>query len=106
MEPSPEAAKEEAPASQRRSAKRARFLDDFPEHEGLARAAAAFENGNYAEVRRLCQKLVEHEQDEDVRACARDLLRRIAPDRLVVGILWASFALLLLVSLWAYGHGH
>jgi len=88
-----------------RFAKRARFLDDFPEHEGLSRAAAAFENGNYAEVGRLCQSLLESETDDEVRACAKDLKRRIEPDRLIVGILWASFALLALITLWAYGHG-
>ena len=107
MEPSSENPIEEATAQGRpsRSARRARFLDDFPEHLGLSRAASAFENGNYAEVRSLCQKLLESEEDENVRACAKDLLRRIEPDRLIVGVLWASFALLVLVTLWAYGHG-
>jgi hypothetical protein len=81
------------------------FLDDFPEHEGLSRAVTAFENGNYAEVRKLCQKLLEHEQDADVRRAATELLRRIEPDRLVVAILWASFVLLGIVILWAYGRG-
>jgi hypothetical protein len=86
--------------------KRARFLDGFPEHEGLSRAVTAFENGNYAETRRLCEQLLESEQDEDVRDAANELLRRMQPDRMIVVILWASFALLALVALSVYGHGH
>lgn len=86
--------------------KRARFLDGFPEHEGLSRAVAAFEDGNYAETRRLCEQLLDTEEDEDVRDAASELLRRMEPDRMIVIILWASFALLALVALAVYGHGH
>jgi hypothetical protein len=82
---------------------RARFLARFPSHEGLALAVAAFENGNYAKVRDLCEGLLDVEQDADVRQAASELLRRIKPDRLVVTILWGSFVLLALVILWAYG---
>ena len=88
------------------SSKHARFLDSFPEHAGLSRAVAAFEDGNYAETRRRCEELLDHEEDEDVRDAARELLHRMNPDRLIVGILWASFALLALVTLWVYSHGH
>lgn len=88
------------------SGKHARFLDRFPEQEGLSRAVTAFENGNYAETRRLCEQLLEHEEDEDVRDAARELLRRMEPDRLIVAFLWASFALLALITLWVYSHGH
>lgn len=86
--------------------KRARFLDAFPEHEGLSRAVSAFENGNYAEARALCDQLLEREEDDEVRDATRDLVRRMQPDRLIVKILWASFALLALVVLWVYSHGH
>ena len=86
--------------------KRAQFLDGFPEHEGLSRAVSAFENGNYAETRRLCEQLLDTDTDEDVRDAASELLRRMQPDRMVVAILWASFAMLALVALAVYGHGH
>ncbi len=86
--------------------KHARFLDSFPEHEGLSRAVSAFENGNYAETRRLCEQLLDNEENEEVRDAARELLHRMQPDRLIIGILWASFALLALVVLWVYSHGH
>ena len=85
---------------------RAAFLEDFPEHEALSLAVTAFENGNYAEVRKLCQELLKREDDTEVRRAATELLRRIEPDRLVVAVLWASFLMLALVVLWAYGHGH
>ena len=86
--------------------KHARFLDSFPEHEGLSRAVSAFENGNYAQARTLCDELLDREEDEDVRDAARELIRRMQPDRLIVAILWASFALLALIVLRVYGHGH
>lgn len=89
----------------RRSPARPRFLSRFPEHEGLSQAVAAYERGNYAEVRILCNRLLEREEDADVRESAAELLRRIEPDRLIVAILWGSFILLGLVILWAYGHG-
>ena len=88
------------------SGKHANFLDSFPEHAGLSRAVAAFEAGNYAETRRRCEELLDREEDEDVRDAAQELLHRMNPDRLIVGILWASFALLALVTLWVYSHGH
>ncbi len=99
----PERAASDAPDGE--PASRLPFLDGFPEHEGLSRAVSAFENGNYAEVRKLCQELLEREEDTEVRRAATELLRRIEPDRLVVAILWASFVLLGIVILWAYGHG-
>lgn len=88
-----------------RSPARARFLDRFPSHEGLFQAVLAFESGNYADVRHLCEGLLRKENDPEVRRAANELLRRINPDRLVVAILWGSFVLLGLVVLWAYGQG-
>jgi len=103
----PDTPAEQAPPNESSAPlKRAAFLDRFPEHEDLSRAVTAFENGNYAEVRQICSRLLDSEEDEEVRDCARELLRRIEPDRLIVGVLWASFALFALIALWAYGHGH
>ncbi len=79
-------------------------MEGFPEHEGLSQAVAAFENGNFAQVRKLCQELLDREDDPEVRRAATELLRRIEPDRMIVAVLWASFLLLALVVLWVYGH--
>ncbi len=84
---------------------RAEFLSQFPEHDELKRAVTAFVNGNYRDVRSICSQLLERELDPEVLDAARDLLRRIEPDRLIVGFLWGSFVLLALIILWAYGHG-
>jgi len=89
----------------RRSPGRPRFLARFPEHAGLAKAALAYERGDYREVRALSKALLESEDDVDVRDAASELLRRIEPDRLIVAIVWSSFVLLGLIILWAYGHG-
>jgi hypothetical protein len=89
----------------RRSPSRPRFLDNFPKHEALSGAISAYEAGNYAEVRRQCEHLLLQEQDAQLRRAATELLRRIEPDRLIVVILWASFVLLGMVMIWAYGHG-
>jgi hypothetical protein len=98
-------AKARSKRQRRRSDARPEFLEGFPEHEGLSQAVAAFENGNYAQVRKLCQQLLDRENDHEVRRAATELLRRIEPDRMIVAILWASFLLLALVVLWVYGRG-
>lgn len=69
----------------------------------LQRAVDAFITGDYRTTRRLCSELLEQELDTDVHDAARELLRRLAPDRLVVGVLWGSFVLLAVIVLWAYG---
>ena len=89
----------------RQATARPRFLASFPKHEALSRAVSAYEVGNYAEVREQCEDLLSREKDAELRRAATELLRRIEPDRLVVTILWASFLLLGLVIVWAYGHG-
>lgn len=108
MQGSPGSSDDTKPAARRRrrrSPLRPRFLARFPDHEGLAKAVLAYERGDYAEVRVMSKSLLEREDDVDVREAAAELLRRIEPDRLIVAILWSSFALLALVILWAYGHG-
>jgi hypothetical protein len=91
--------------SANRQPERAQFLSRFPESDELAPAVSAFVKGNYRDVRRICNQLLESEADPEVHDAARELLRRLEPDRLVLSILWGSFALLALIVLWAYGHG-
>jgi hypothetical protein len=79
------------------------FLLSFPQSPELEPAVDAFLNGNYREVRRVCDNLLERDLDPDVQSAARELLRRLTPDPLIKGILWGSFVLLALIVLWAYG---
>lgn len=80
------------------------FLAELPDAVALKPAIAAFSSGNYRELNRICRDLLEHDEDPEVHAAARELLRRVEPDRFIVGVLWGSFALLVLLSLWAFGH--
>lgn len=83
---------------------RAKFLLRFPKDVELEPAVAAFIKGDYRETQRVCAELMRRDLDPDVHAAARELLRRLKPDRLILGILWGSFVLLALLVLWAYGH--
>ena len=78
------------------------FLLDFPEDPELERMIAAFEAGNYAEVRRLSAGVIEGAKDPDVRKAALELRRRIEPDPLSTYIVLISAALLLFLLVWAY----
>jgi hypothetical protein len=91
--------------SANRQPERAQFLARFADHDELEPAVSAFVNGNYRDVRIICSQLLESEVDPEVHDAARELLRRIEPDRLILTILWGSFVLLALIVLWAYGHG-
>lgn len=79
------------------------FLWSFPESPELEPAVDAFLNGNYRDVRRLCDDLLKRDLDPDIHSAARELLRRLTPDPLIKGVLWGSFVLLALIVLWAYG---
>jgi|GEM_PF-3181943 len=87
----------------RNAPERAGFLAGFPEDSSLAPAVAAFERGDYRSTRRICTELLERDLDPDVHDAARELLKRLEPDRLVLRVLWGSFVLLALIALWAYG---
>jgi len=63
-----------------------------PEGESLAKALAAFERGDYVEVRQLTEKLVEA-PDAEVAGFARDLLSRTQIDPVQVGVVLACLAL-------------
>jgi hypothetical protein len=78
------------------------FLLDFPEDPELERLIAAFEAGDYAEVRRVAPGVAERAQDPDVRAAALELRRRIDPDPLSSYIVVISVVLLLFLLVWAY----
>jgi hypothetical protein len=110
MTRSPDSAGRSSNASARRTSRRSQtaperpeFLASFPDHRALQTAVAAFINGDYRTTRRVCGELLDQDLEAEVHDAARELLRRIAPDRLVIGVLWGSFVLLVLLVLWAYG---
>ncbi|HTQ03721.1 MAG TPA: hypothetical protein VMI54_07680 [Polyangiaceae bacterium] len=78
------------------------FVLGFPHDPALDRLVRAFEVGNYAYVREQAPKLAEQTTNEDVRAAARELARRIEPDPLVKILLGLSIALLVALAVWAY----
>jgi hypothetical protein len=82
----------------------AKFLLRFPKDPELEPAVTAFIKGDYRETRRACSQLLQRDLDPDMHDAARELLRRLQPDRLVLGILWGSFVVWALLVLWAYGH--
>ncbi len=95
----------ERPRLDAKGLERPAFLLRFPEDTALEPVIAAFEAGNYAEVREAAQKLSEDGQTPEVRRAAEELLRRIEPDPLMKLFLSVAIALLLVVV--AYGYlGH
>lgn len=88
----------------RRRAARPPFARDYPDDPALDALLKAFEEGNFAEVRRGAPALVEGEVDERVQRAARDLRRRIDPAPTSV-YLWA-IGLCLLVFLYGYYLSH
>jgi hypothetical protein len=92
----------ERPALDANGRERPRFLLRFPLDPELDRLVAAFEAGNYAEVRRAAPELAERAELPEVRRAADELLRRIEPDQLLKLYLAVAVALLLAVASYAY----
>jgi hypothetical protein len=92
----------ERPALDANGRERPRFLLRFPPEPELDRLVAAFEAGNYAEVRRAAPELAERAELPEVRRAAEELLRRIEPDQLLKLYLAVAVALLLAVASYAY----
>lgn len=78
------------------------FILRFPAHPELDRLVAAFEAGNFAQVRAQAPKLAQDAEDPAVRQAALELARRIEPDRNVVILLLLAVAMFLFVASWAY----
>lgn len=85
---------------------RPRFLLAFPDHPELAKLSRAFEAGNYAYVREHASEVAARADDDEVRRAALDLRERIKPDPLIKYLLVLSIALLVYLTIHAYGsHG-
>ena len=83
---------------------RPRFLLDFPEDPALERLIVAFENGNYALVRREAENVAATASSPAVRDAALELRRRIEPDPLAKYLLAIAALLLVYLVVWAYHH--
>jgi hypothetical protein len=78
------------------------FLLAFPEDPELEALIAAFEQGNFAEVRARAPELASRTGDAEVRRAALELRRRIDPDPLLVVLLIFSLSLFLFLVVWVY----
>ena len=81
---------------------RPRFLLDFPEDPALERLIVAFENGNYAFIRREAENVATTASSPAVRDAALELRRRIEPDPLAKYLLAIAALLLVYLVVWAY----
>lgn len=100
---SDEAASDTAPA--RRDGVPA-FALDFPDDPTLTALVAAFEQGDYARVRREAPALVQQTESVAVRKAARELRKRIEPDPLAVYLLAGAALLLAFLAFWYWTHPH
>lgn len=78
------------------------FLLGFPEDPELEALIAAFELGNFAEVRALAPELARRTGDPEVRRAALELRRRIDPDPLLIVLLLLSLGLFSFLVVWVY----
>ena len=63
---------------------------------------AAFEQGNFAQVRALAPELASRTTNPEVRRAALELRRRIDPDPLLIVLLIFSLSLFSFLVLWVY----
>jgi hypothetical protein len=83
------------------------FAATFPGGDvELEHLVAAFQAGDYAAVRRDAPRLVKSTEDDDVRAAARDLLRRIDPDPIARWMMGGAGLLLASLAGWYWMHAH
>jgi hypothetical protein len=103
---SPEHATAEAPGERQRlnalGEERPLFLLRFPHDPELEPLIAAFEEGDFARVRREAPELARRSRDEAVRRAALELRRRIDPDPLLVVLLVFALSLFAFLAAWIY----
>lgn len=85
--------------------RRPSFAKDFPRVPELDALVEAFSRGNYAAVRAGGPKLAASADDPAVRDAARTLLERTRPDRLAVGLVALTGALLVAIAGYWILHG-
>lgn len=99
-------APEEAKASEEKRAEVPAFAATFPREPRLDALVAAFEAGDYARVRRETPALAKDTESAEVRAAARELLRRLEPDPLASYLLGIAALLLAFLAGWYWLHPH
>lgn len=82
------------------------FARAFPREPALDALVEAFQAGDYARVRREAPALAKQTDDDDVRAAARELGRRLDPDPIAVYLLSAATLLLTFLAGWYWAHPH
>jgi hypothetical protein len=82
------------------------FARGFPADPALDALVAAFEQGDYARVRREAPALVQSTESAAVRKAARELLKRLEPDPIAVYLLAGAALLLTFLAFWYWTHPH
>lgn len=82
------------------------FALGFPADPELDALVAAFEQGDYARVRREAPVLVKATESVAVRKAARELLKRLEPDPIAVYLLAGAALLLTFLAFWYWTHPH
>lgn len=72
----------------------------------LAAIVAAFERGDYREVREAAPALAARTKDPEVRRAAEELARRVDPDSLSVYLVALASVLLVFLAAWYWTHPH
>lgn len=80
------------------------FARSFPPSAELDALLDAFDRGNYARVRELAPPLVARADAPEIARAARDVARRVEPDRTVLALLGISIALLAVLAIWFWTH--
>lgn len=83
---------------------RPRFAESFPRDADLDVLLAAFDAGDFAQVRDGVARLVASEKEDAVKNAAKELLARTKPDPLSALLLLVSALLLVLLSAWWVTH--
>jgi hypothetical protein len=95
-------ADDEAPEAVRpKDGTRPPFTHGYPRDPALDRLVTAFSRGNHRLVRDEAETLARRTDDPLVAAAARDLRRRLEPDRLAYVLLGTTAVLLLALTAWA-----
>ena len=82
------------------------FALGFPADPALDALVAAFEQGDYARVRREAPALVQSTESAAVRKATRELLKRLEPDPIAVYLLAGAALLLTFLAFWYWTHPH
>ena len=81
------------------------FARSFPRDPALDALVAAFQAGNFAQVRRDAPALIASTADEAVKRAAETLIARTRPDPVAALLIGLAALLLFTLSAWWIAHG-